>query len=220
MQPKKISFQATPLLKGLQQLSESSSRYFTEAMRANTRAMQNLAEGYQQSFDTEGEHHKVACCPPEEKCPPHCLTVLERRAHIGEVIMVPFVVRNVCGGIRKYQLGVRPLYDPEGKPTPNQPVMDKNEITLQPNQAVVVRLKLDLSEGFQPGACYETEIVLREKEVNQNICFRLCIKDYQLPEVHPRDEHEFFHHFVGWDKHFYCEDRKFKTGKLKIDRID
>ena len=216
MQPKKTTFQATPLLKGLQQLSERSSRYFVEAMQANTRAMQDLVEGYQQSFDTEGKQHKVACCPPQEKCPPHCLAILERRAHPGEVIVVPFVVRNVCGGIRKYHIGVRPLHDPEGQPTPKQPVVDKNEVTLQPDQAVIVRLKLDLSEGFQPGACYQTEIVLREKEVNQNICFRLCVEGYgELPEIHPRDEHEYFHHFVGWDKHFYCETGRNTTG-LKI----
>ena len=70
------------------------------------------------------------------------------------------------------------MVDQDGNNAPTQPVLNKTEVTLQPNQAETVTMSINLMQGYKAGQEFQAEVVLREKEVNQNICFNLRIKPF------------------------------------------
>lgn len=145
-------------------------------------------------------------CPPEPKCPPHCLAEIHREASPGEIIVVPFSIKNTCGKSRTYQIGIRPLVDEQGKPTPAQPSLDTSQISLEPGQAITVKMTLNLQEGFNRGETYSANIVIREDKVNQNVCFTLKMVSLNSTiEVRPLDEKHYLMRWSSWQDHFYCE---------------
>lgn len=191
------------LFDSLQQLSRTSMQLFSEAMETNNQLARSWWMGSEDP--TAKQDRSVPCCPPEWDCPPHCLATISRTVHTGEVVMIPFYLKNPCSQPKTYRIGLRPLLDPEGKTYENVLQLDKTSVTMQPGQAAVVRVRADLTRGLQTGKCYTAEIVVREKEVNQNICLQLCVDDYQdLPVVHLREEADYLYHFQSWDRHFYC----------------
>lgn len=150
---------------------------------------------------------KSNCCPPEEKCPPHCIASIHRQAMAGERILVPIVVTNNCSSQKEYRLGVRELLDVDGNIAPAQPTLNKDHITLEPGRSERILLTLDLS-NFNNGSSYQTEIVLREREINQNICFSLNVEDHDFNAVTPYDENRYKLKWQNWQSHFYCEPSK------------
>ncbi|MEO6036827.1 MAG: hypothetical protein ABIQ93_00350 [Saprospiraceae bacterium] len=163
------------------------------------------------------KHHsncQCGCCPPSGNCPPHCLLELNRSAFPGETVIVPFTVRNTTGSPRSYKVGVRDLLDQQGNKALHQPVLSQALINLAPNQAITLSIMLpttDMAVGS-----YQTEIVLREKDLNQNICFTLQVVPLPAaPEAHPRDEKQYMTQFQGWQSHFYCTPPT-KQGSLTI----
>jgi hypothetical protein len=146
-------------------------------------------------------------CPPHDHCPPRCLTTITRHAHVGETIVVSFKVRNNGNHAKAYALGVRPLTDEHGNAVA-QPTLDRVKIEAAPGMAVMAEMRIDLGKGFAPGSVYETDIVIREKAHNQNICFTLYIDDAaEAPEAAPYDEKDIDTHFHHWYHHYYCENK-------------
>ena len=148
-----------------------------------------------------GDH---GCCPPEEDCPPHCLLQITREAAAGERIIVPFLVKNKCNAAKHYRIGVRELKNIDGAAAPSQPVLNKSEVTLDPGQSQLVSMAVDLG-NFQNGNTYQAEIVIREKDINQNICFKLVVGNSGAPVAQPLDEKKYALHWQSWRSHFYCE---------------
>ncbi len=147
------------------------------------------------------------CCPPEHDCPPHCILELVRHATAGERIIVPFAIKNTCGGAKRYRVGIRELKSLDGNLAPAQPVLNKKLVTLQPSETEVVEMTLDLAE-FSGGITYNAEIVVREKEINQNICFSLVVDgNRSVPVARPLDEKKYHLHWQSWQSHFYCEEK-------------
>ncbi len=144
------------------------------------------------------------CCPPEEECPPHCLLQIRREAAAGERIIVPFLVKNKFNGTKQYKIGVRELKNIDGSAAPSQPVLNKNEVTLDPGQSELVSIAIDLA-NFQNGTTYQAEIVIRENAINQNICFKLVLGNAGAPVAQPLDEKKYTLHWQNWRSHFYCE---------------
>lgn len=144
------------------------------------------------------------CCPPQETCPPHCIASITRSAMQGERIVVPFTVKNDCGNIKTYRIGVRELKDENGELAPAQPVLNKNSVTLDPGRSEQVLMTVDLG-NFKNGSTYTTEIVLREKEINQNICFTLNVENAGSTIVTPQDEQQYLLRWQSWKDHYYCE---------------
>lgn len=200
------------ILDTMQNFSNASLKLFSDALEANNQMAQSWMNAMSQSTPTSSEKKSVACCPPDIECPPHCLMMISRQAQRGECIVIPFAVKIKCNHPKTVQIGLRPLLDPDGNPAPVQPTLDKTTITIQPGHSVVVRLRLDLKEEFITGTCYQTEVVIREKQVNQNICVRICVDDYRdVPQVTLREEAEYFNRFQSWESHFYCEKRPIRT---------
>ncbi|MEO8414210.1 MAG: hypothetical protein ABI472_11155 [Ginsengibacter sp.] len=147
-------------------------------------------------------------CPPTCDCPPQCMLSVTRDANPGETIIVPFKVKNTLQTSKVYQVGVRPIYDDDGNALINQPVLNKTALTLQPGQSLLVEMKIYLGDEYVAGNSYSTEIVIREKDVNQNICFTLHITSHNfIPEAHPLHEQSYFTHFQDWKSHYYCDSR-------------
>ena len=149
------------------------------------------------------------CCPPDCcECPPHCIASINRCAAQGERIIVPFMVKNTCSQAKTYRVGVRELVDADGKAAPSQPILNKQTVTLQPGRSERVLMRLDLDK-FENGNSYSTEIVLREKDINQNICFTLKVNDdCQLVTAEPQDEKKYKLRWQSWQSHYYCEPKK------------
>ena len=152
----------------------------------------------------KGSHN---CCPPVDECPPHCLLTINRHAYPGERIVVPFMVKNNCSSRKQYRLGVRELKDINGTIAPSQPVLSKPLLNLENGESQMVLMVIDL-QNFQTGT-YNSEIVIREKDINQNICFSLVVDNYNnLPVANPIDEKKYNLHWQSWQRHFYCETPK------------
>jgi len=144
------------------------------------------------------------CCPPEPSCPPHCIASIHRCAMQGERIVVPFVVKNTCSHAKTWRIGVRELKNEDGQVAPSQPQLSKQSVTLEPGRSERVLMQIDLG-NFTNGAVYTTEIVLREKDVNQNICFTLTMDDCNATVAEPKDEKKYRLRWQGWQSHYYCE---------------
>lgn len=155
------------------------------------------------------------CCPPETECPPHCIANMTRHAEQGERIVVSFLVRNSCSTEKTYRIGVRELKDEDGNMAPSQPVLNKQSVTLAPGSRERVTMVIDL-KSFKSGSVYSAEIVLREKDINQNICFRLVVKGHSnLDEVSPYDEKKYKLKWQDWRSHYYCEPSKQRTPDIR-----
>lgn len=144
------------------------------------------------------------CCAPEESCPPHCIASITKYAMEGERIIVPFIVKNDCNQPKTYRIGVRELDDENGVAAPAQPVLNKNTVTLDAGRSEQVLLTVDLA-NFKNGSTYATEIVLREKEINQNICLTLIVEDSATTIVIPKSEQKLRLRWQSWKDHYYCE---------------
>ena len=149
------------------------------------------------------------CCPPKCECPPQCMASISRCAAQGERILVPFMIKNTCTHTKTFRIGVRELKDQDGKLAPSQPHLNKHAVTLDAGRAERVLMLVDLEKFEQNGATYNAEIVIREKRINQNICFTLKIdNDYNVITAAPQDEQKFDMHWQSWQSHYYCEPKK------------
>lgn len=196
--------------KRMADLSLSTMRPFFEGMVDNISTVnESIAEtGISNLTFPSIKTKSSKCCPPETECPPHCIANITRHAREGERIIVPFLVRNGCSSEKTYRIGVRELKDEDGNMAPSQPELNKDSVTLPPGRSERVRMAVDL-ESFKSGSVYSTEIVLREKEINQNICFKLVVEGHSdLKEVTPYDEKKYKLKWQDWRSHFYCEPSK------------
>lgn len=166
------------------------------------KVMSNMGLGAFVLPGTKSSDH--GCCPPEEECPPHCLLQITRNASAGERIIVPFLVKNKCNTTKQYRIGVRDLKNMDGVMAPAQPVLNKREVTLDAGQSEMVLMSVDLG-NFQNGNKYTAEMVIREKDINQNICFTLVVGNSEAPVAAPVDEKKYALHWQSWRSHFYCE---------------
>jgi hypothetical protein len=192
---------------GVKRISDATVRLLQDNLNANLQwftEMQNVL-GTGIALPKKDD---CGACPPACDCPPQCILNISRDANLGEVILVPFKVKNSQQSAKVYRVGVRPFYDNDGNVLPNQPSLSKTVLNLQPGQSMQVEIKIDLTSGYVAGSSYATEIVLREKEVNQNICFTLNITTNAfIPEAQPLNEQCYFSHFQDWKSHYYCDTR-------------
>lgn len=122
----------------------------------------------------------------------------------GERIITAFTVTNDCSQTKSYRIGVRELKDENGNASPSQPTLNKNIVTIDPGRSEQVLMTLDLA-NFKTGSTYTTEIVLREKEINQNVCFTVIVENNSDTIVIPQDEKKYKLRWQSWKDHYYCE---------------
>ncbi len=197
------------------QLADNFQKMATVSLEAMQPILKNMAENMGTLNKTMvtngipvlnilGSGKKSKCCPPEETCPPHCIDSINRQAMAGERLIEAIIVTNNCSTEKTYRVGVRELKNLDGSPAPSQPVMDKSSITLAPGRSERVLMTLDLT-NFNNGSTYEAEIVIRERDINQNICFTLKVNENDPTEVSPQNEKKYKLKWQDWQSHFYCE---------------
>lgn len=170
----------------------------------------SILDGNVPSLDLSSfQKKKSNCCPPVDECPPHCIATFSREARSNERIIVPFLVKNTCATQKTYRVGVRELADNNGQPAPNQPRLNKTSVTLEPGRSESVLMGIDLA-NFNEGT-YVAEIVLREKDINQNICFTLHVTNTIPITVSPFNEKQYKQKWLNWQSHFYCDPPKTKN---------
>jgi hypothetical protein len=191
------------LTDSMQQLTGLSFSAFKPIMENATGNLSTLTQSLS-NFKLQGDD----CCRPKNECPPHCIAAIHRQAMPGERILVPFSIKNTCSTVKTWRVGVRELKDADGTMAPEQPVLNKQSVTLEPGRSERVVMMIDLAK-FTNGKTYSTEIVLREKDINQNICFTLVVDDSaDIVVVSPQNEKKYNLHWQGWETHFYCEKPK------------
>jgi hypothetical protein len=169
------------------------------------------------TFSLPSSTKENECCPPKAECPPHCLMELGRQAYAGERIIVPFGVKNACKNQKHYRIGVLELKNINGSPAPSQPILNKQNVTLDNGETEMVLMMIEL-KGFEPGT-YNAEIVIREKDINQNICFTLKVDNFDnLAVAEPLEEIKYRQHWQSWQRHYYCETPKNAAGTVGIEQ--
>ncbi|MCG2613410.1 hypothetical protein LZZ85_03925 [Terrimonas sp. NA20] len=197
----------------LSKIADSSLQSFRPVMDGMLNNMSSISQSVKNINPASIKLPKLTsdncnCCPPEPKCPPHCIAQITRIAAQDERILIPFMVKNSCSKIKTYRVGVRELKDQDGNMAPFQPQLSKQTVTVEPGRSERVVMMIELGQ-FANGATYTTEIVLREKEINQNICFTLKIdNDHHLVTAQPQDEKQYQLRWQSWQSHFYCEPKK------------
>lgn len=193
----------------IQRFSNLSMELFADSLRNNFKMLDDMGNIFTSSVSQDIQKRKSShCCPPEPECPPRCILEIKKEAYAGEVIVQPFMVKNQCNSIKTYRIGVREFKDQHGNESPVAAILNRNEIQLEPGQSISVLLSVNLSQEVQAGDCLSTDIVIREKEVNQNICFKLFVKPIcDVPVAVPLKEAYYFNHWQSWQSHFYCENK-------------
>ena len=196
------------VMKNLQNLTDMSMEFYgsmLDNMTGNTAQFsKNLAQLSKTALEPLRSMFPGGdSCPPKHTCPPHCIASIFRKATTGERIVIPFHVKNDCAEARTYRVGIRELLDQDGKPAPKQPVLSKDTLNLPPYSSQRILVSADL-EDFKTGT-YSAEIVLREKEFNQNICFTIVVGDAEGITVCPYEEKKFKLRWQSCRSHYYCE---------------
>lgn len=142
-------------------------------------------------------------CAPKEECPPKFIGKLYRSAMPNECIIVPFIINNGSSVPKTYRIGMRELKDNDGNLAPIQPKLNKNTVVLPPNGQERILIGLQLA-NFSKGT-YETEVVVREKDYNQNILLTVDVQDVSASVFTPLDEKKYNLKWQSWKTHFYCE---------------
>ncbi len=203
------------LSKGLQMLADMSMATFKSTMDNSAKTTENfnkvIADMGLPTFKMPalfGGGAKKDCCAPQEECPPHCILQIGRHALIGERILVPFIIKNTCNAQRNYRVGIRVLKHIDGTVAPSQPGLNKKTVTLDAGAEEMVLMGIDL-EKFNKTGTYNAEIVVREKNINQNICFTLVVDSLVgAPVAKPQDEKKYMLRWQSWQSHFYCEPKR------------
>jgi hypothetical protein len=191
----------------VKQLTDATTRMFQNNINNNLQWFNDL-QNILGISSTQASKNDCSACPPECDCPPQCMLSITRDANPGETIIVSFKVKNTLQSAKIYMVGVRPFYDDNGNTLSSQPLLNKTQLNLQPGQSILVEMRLNLSDEYISGNNYSTEIVIREKDVNQNICFNLNVTSNNfIPEAHPLNEQSYFTHFQDWKSHYYCDTR-------------
>ena len=191
----------------VKRITDATTRMIQDNLNSNLQWFTEVGDILGTGFG-QGKKNDCNACPPGCDCPPQCILNITRDANPDEIIVVPFKVKNTLQAAKMYLVGVRPFYDNDGNLLPNQPALNRTSLSLQPGQSMLVEIRIDLTNGYIAGNSYSTEIVIREKDVNQNICFTLNITSNRfIPEAHPLNEQSYFTHFQDWKSHYYCDTR-------------
>ncbi|MBP9188744.1 MAG: hypothetical protein KBF51_04345 [Chitinophagales bacterium] len=204
----------TDIFSNFQNLNDATLKIMKDNLNANTEWWTEFGKLFSNPGEKKSKSNHVPgcncndCCPPCNECPPNCLISIHREANAGETIKVPFKIKNDLSVAKTYRIGVRTIYDADGNAINVQPTLDKTTVTLQPGASQLINMTLQISADYMPGYSYETEIVIREKDVNQNICFSLAVNAFEnIPVACPRNEKDYFIKWQSWQSHFYCEEK-------------
>ena len=184
-------------------LSESLGTLLSKSFQTYTDLLEAGLEKANMILSSDGE---CGTCPHENTCPPKWIGNIYRKAMAMESILVPITIANSCSEAKTYKIGLRELRDVDGNLAPSQPILNKNNFTLEPNSSTRILMGINLANFSNK--TYQQEIVVREQDFNQNILFTLEVVDDQGEVFIPVDEKKFRLKWQSWKTHFYCEPKR------------
>lgn len=152
------------------------------------------------------------CEIPETKCPPYCVCEITWEACRGETLRSTIGVTNRSGKTRNFTFVATKFQSAVGSPTTTLQ-LSPTSATLAPGERAIVTATLDLTEEFQSGQSYTSDVVI-EGAYPQCVCITLKVKPPETchceieqgdPPVRIR-AHRWYHHFQ-------CEEPCFPEGK-------
>ena len=200
------------LSSAMRKMTDITTELLEPVMRSMTDnigdAAKSLSKGKLPAFDLSSitANNKSDCCVPQQECPPKYLAQINRCAAAGERIVVSFDIENTCNKEKTYRVGIRPLTDLHGNVALTQPQLTKDVVKIGSGNKARVTFYLDLAQ-YNNGNTYTAEIVIREKEINQNVLFTLKLSEEcnAVPVARPIEESKYYQQWHSWKSHFYCE---------------
>ena len=194
--------QKSPFSSATSELAEFGARMFELSLDNAAEFMKQSSEFWISSFSSLINPKKSAsCCDiPELDCPPRCACELHWAAVPGEKLKALITVINRSNQARNFAFQARPFKFAD-KEIPG-PVLTPASAVLQPNESMAVAAELRISETFQPGSIYRTEVVIAGS-YERCVCITLCVERETVshcsvelgdPPVRIR-AHEWYDHF-------------------------
>lgn len=150
---------------------------------------------------------KTCCDIPEKGCPPRCVCKIRWDASQGERRRATVSIRNTSSDPIVYQLSATP-FESCGKQIDFQPSVTPSTLSAAPGQTVTATVEVDVGQQFQPGVCYEAEVLVRgkyERCVKVELCVRCgddcCFDHGDIPLRVTADQ---------WYRHFQCSEPCFE----------
>jgi hypothetical protein len=141
------------------------------------------------------------CCEiPETGCPPRCVCKIDWEAARGEHLRAAIHVTNRSEHARIFTFSAKPFAS--GDQAVIAPALTPTTAQLQSGQSVAVTVELTLSDTFQPGASYSTEVLI-VGAYEQCVCLTLkveqeCVCHCQVEQGDPPvrvKAHQWYDHF-------------------------
>jgi hypothetical protein len=147
----------------------------------------------------------ASCCEiPETECPPHCVCEFHWKAQQGSTVQANIQVTNTGSATRNFTFTATPFTGPGNVSSSIQ--LSPPSANLAPQQSVTVAASLVLTQDFQPGARYTSEVHI-DGAYQPAVCVTLDVQPATCeqcnvqagdPPVRIRAHH--------WYDHFQCEE--------------
>ncbi len=116
----------------------------------------------------------AGCCDiPETECPPRCVCKIEWEAARGEKLTAVIQVTNSGTQARKFTFSAKPFSSAGGDLA--APTVTPGSVLLKPGQSVNVTAELTVTQAFQPGTLYSSEVLILGT-YEQCACITLTVK--------------------------------------------
>jgi hypothetical protein len=155
-------------------LAELSTQMLNLSLNNATELMKQSSAFWMSAFSSFDLSKMGGCrCDiPEKDCPPRCVCKMNWKAARRERLNAVIKVTNRSKQARNFTFHAKP-FTGTGKELPG-PTVTPATAVLQPGQSISVTAELTVTEPFQPGAVYESEVVITGS-YEQCVCLTLCV---------------------------------------------
>ncbi|WP_156993910.1 hypothetical protein [Terriglobus sp. TAA 43] len=198
------------------QMAQTASQMLTPVMSAWMSWYQSLLPSQlsdltKSTSDTLMSMAKSAMCDiPSTVCPPKCACDIEWSAYPGETRKTTVKIRNTSKDTIEYTFVGKPFTHCD-KTLDLIPEINTQSVTAAPGETVSVTIGVTVSEQFQSGVAYQSEVLVRGKyerciKIKLSVacgCDDACSFDQGDIPYHVRPD--------NWYKHFQCSEPCFEA---------
>lgn len=182
--------------------AELSTRMLTLSLNNAAEFMKQSSAFWMSAFSRFDLSKMGGCCCdiPEKDCPPRCVCKVNWKAARGERLNAVIRVTNRSNQARNFVFHAKP-FTGGGKELPG-PTVTPTTVFLQSGESISVKAELTVTELFQVGTVYDSEVVITGA-YEQCVCLTLCVDPESVchcsveqgdPPVRVR-AHQWYDHF-------------------------
>jgi hypothetical protein len=155
-------------------LAELSTQMLTLSLNNATEFMKRSSAFWMSAFSNlDLSRMGRGCCDiPEKECPPHCVCEVNWKAARGERLNAVIEVTNRSKQARNFTFRPKP-FTGGGKELPG-PTVTPATAVLQSGESISVRAELPVTEPFQAGVVYKSEVLITGS-YEQCVCLTLRV---------------------------------------------